>query len=240
MNIKTYLNAPIPRWVALVTVVATSVAAGGGSYYYFQKRFNDEFETELRLAVEEEVANTTKFYAMLRKEEYPTANDAAEELLDAVVETTVGILTDEGYTSEKAAQGLTEVVRNVFTNAAATEWDADAEEAQRDPSKPYILEHDEFYSSENQSVTLNYFEGDNTLSDEKDEHIADMDGVVGEENLSRFGHGSRDPNVLYVRNETLDLDFEIVRNDGKYTEQVLGFIQHEDRPSTRRFRFNDE
>ena len=89
-------------------------------------------------------------------------------------------------------------------------------------------------------VTLTYFEGDEVLSDERDQTVDDVDGLAGEDNLQRFGHGSGDPNVLYIRNEHISLDMEILRSKGKYTHEVLGFIEHSDQPKIRRFRSDDE
>jgi hypothetical protein len=65
---------------------------------------------------------------------------------------------------------------------------------------------------------------------------------VGEENLAKFGHGSKDPNLVYVRNEGMDLDFEISYAEGKYSEQVMGFMAHGQSPGRafRKFKLNDE
>jgi hypothetical protein len=50
--------------------------------------------------------------------------------------------------------------------------------------------------------------------------------LIGEKNLSRFGHGSQDPSVVYVRNDQLELVYEVVRSPQSYSEEVHG-IKHE-------------
>lgn len=231
------------------TTIATLAAAFGAvagavaGYQYAVKKLSEQFLEELELEVE----RTKKHYSQIKKTDYPTVQSAAEAFLPiskTELRDRVNTLIAQAEYGDPAQDtiGLTEVSQNIFTDVE--NWDADAEEAQRDPSKPYILEHDEFYTSDRNSVTLTWFVGDGVLSDEKDEFIPDIEMVVGEANLERFGHGSRDPNILYVRNESLDLDFEIVRSELEYTKQILGFstssdeneIQHSSGP--RRFRLD--
>lgn len=125
--------------------------------------------------------------------------------------------------------------RNVFAEAQPDEyedhWDYKAEIDNRDPTQPYVIHKDEFNESEEQEQsTLTYFEGDDVLCDERDTPQDNRDAMIGEENLQHFGHGSGDRNVLYVRNEVLGMDFEIVRSDGLFAQEVHGFepgdLQH--------------
>ena len=139
-------------------------------------------------------------------------------------------------TDEETAAALQEDIegrqrQNVFEGrgageAAEDEWDYEAELRIRaeNPDKPYIIHHDEFYENETdyEQATLTYYEGDDTLADEKDVPVPDEDSVVGEDALVAFGHGSKDKNVVFVRNDKLELDFEIVKSNGKYSVEVLG------------------
>lgn len=124
-----------------------------------------------------------------------------------------------------------------------SEWDYEAELVIRaeNADKPYILHHDEYFENETEyeQANLTYYEGDDTLVDDKDMPVPDETNVVGDDALTAFGHGSKDKNVVYVRNESLEMDFEIVRSNGKFSVEVLGFddtegesLQH----SHRRFR----
>ena len=70
--------------------------------------------------------------------------------------------------------------------------------------------------------TLTYFAGDDVLCDESQGHIPEQDAIVGEENLTRFGDGSNDNNVVYVRNDAIQRDFEILHSAGNYEQEVLG------------------
>jgi len=126
------------------------------------------------------------------------------------------------------------VRQNVFDGRepAEEEWDYEAELRIRaeNPDKPYILHHDEYYENETEfeQATLTYYEGDDTLVDEKDVPVPDEDATVGEDALTAFGHGSKDKNVVFVRNDKLEMDFEIVRSNGKFSVEVLGFDDQEE------------
>ncbi len=103
-------------------------------------------------------------------------------------------------------------------------WDQNREMAQRDKSIPYIIHAEEFNADDSydHQVTLTYFEGDDVLVDEADEVITKKDEVVGLENLTKFGHGSGDPSVLYIRNDRLQQDMEILLHKSHYAKEVLG------------------
>jgi len=219
MDIQAYITAPVPRWLAMSAIVFTAIGTTASTYFIMKKRYDDLFD----LAVANEVENTEKFLSSISTKQYASPMDAAQSIIMTEV---TEIIEEEEYVTDDENGDRIEIVENVWTDALDYEIDEDAEEAKRKRGKPFIIKHDEFFHSDNQMVTLTWFEGDEVLADEKDEHIPDIERVIGEDNLLRFGYGSGDPNILYIRNEKMEIDFEIVKNDGKYTEQVLGFIQH--------------
>lgn len=143
--------------------------------------------------------------------------------------------------TEKPAE---EVIRNVFEEAAASnsEWDYHKELARRSPVRPYVIHLDERDGGYDE-VSLTYYDVDDVLCNELDEVIgdSDRDRIVGEANLERFGHGSNDPNIVYIRNDKLEAQYEIVKSDSSYAEEVHGF-EHADTRRHRRERmsFDDE
>lgn len=128
---------------------------------------------------------------------------------------------------------------NVFTDP---HFDLDEEMKHRTPAKPYIITHDEFFTNEpeHENVSLTYYELDDTLTNERDEPIREVDEMIGDDHLVRFGHGSRDRNVVYIRNERLGTDFEVSKSTGSYLEEVLGMpdepdsLKHSDQRDRRR------
>lgn len=109
-------------------------------------------------------------------------------------------------------------------------WNYAEERKNRAPDRPYIIHEDERGEMEDyQDLTITYYEADDVLCNERDEIIdaEDRERLVGEASLSRFGHGSSDPAIVYVRNDELELIYEIVRSPNSFAEEVHGFT-HED------------
>lgn len=139
------------------------------------------------------------------------------------------------------------VERNVFeSDNPDTYFDFTEEMKRREekPDEPYVITKEEFDNNESDfdQATLTYYDGDDVLADDKDSPIPEVDKVMGYENLLRFGHGSGDPEIVYIRNTKLQLDFEVTHSDGKFAKEVLGFddeLQHSDR-RIRKFRASDE
>lgn len=92
------------------------------------------------------------------------------------------------------------------------------------PTEPYLISVEEFMEDfeNHDKISISYYDGDDTLADEREQMIPDVEGTVGKENLVRFGQASRDPNTVYVRNKRLNTDFEVYREDGSFSVMVLG------------------
>lgn len=103
-------------------------------------------------------------------------------------------------------------------------WDYAEEIKGRTDDVPFIIHKDEFSAGEMEydTATLTYFEGDDVLINEQERVIEDQDEVLGLGNLTRWGHGSGDPNVLYIRNPVLGMDIEVVRSMGEFAKEVHG------------------
>jgi hypothetical protein len=101
----------------------------------------------------------------------------------------------------------------------------------RDPNGPYVISIDDYMDDAEtpfEKVEMTYFEGDDTLVDARNQIVPDIDGVVGKKNFDKWGQGTTDPNQVYVRNERLELDIEITRDDNTYTRAVLHIIPEEE------------
>lgn len=136
-------------------------------------------------------------------------SSAARVASDAVEEVTEGI-----------GEGVKHVAHNIFDDN--DHWDYEAERSNRKAGEPYVIHVDEYMNDEmnyeNQS-TLTWYEKDQILTDSHDKPIYNATETVGE---LKFGHGSGDPNVVFVRNERTKAEYEILRDPGSYTETVMG------------------
>lgn len=127
---------------------------------------------------------------------------------------------------EKLEEGPAET-RNVFRD---DNFDLAEELKYRTKEAPYIITHDEYYAGEleYENSTLTYYEQDDTLTDEQDKPIHEIDKTIGEDHLIQFGHGSKDRNIVYIRNDRLGMDFEVIKSTGSYVEEVLGMLDDEE------------
>jgi hypothetical protein len=103
-------------------------------------------------------------------------------------------------------------------------WNYERELASRSPDSPYVIHQNEYtHSNPNYSKNeFHYYSLDDVMVDGDDNDILrDVEGVVGLENL-KFGHGSDDINVVYVRNDHLEMDMQITRLNESFEEAVLG------------------
>ena len=85
--------------------------------------------------------------------------------------------------------------------------------------EPYAIEPEEFGDKEEEgwdTTTLTYF-ADGVLVDDVDEIVEQPDVVVGLDNLKIFEEFP-DATCVYVRNETWRTDFEILRDDWKWSD----------------------
>lgn len=141
-------------------------------------------------------------------------------------------------------------LRNVFEDNPPPDdhWDYNSELTRRSPLRPYVIHVDERAESVYVEATYTYYDIDDVLCNEGDEVIApgtERETLVGEANLNLFGHGSLDANVVYIRNDRLEMDLEIIRSANSYAEEVHGFdppepeLKHSDRRRGR-LPFDDE
>lgn len=139
--------------------------------------------------------------------------------------------------------GVKPQTRNIFRERERTvphEWNAADERKRRSPDRPYVIHQDERYDLEGYSeVSYTYYAKDDVLCDERDEIVDPdrRDDLIGEANLERFGHGCDDPMIVHIRNDNLEIVYEIIKSPNSFAEEVHGFT-HEayDRGNLERMR----
>jgi hypothetical protein len=107
----------------------------------------------------------------------------------------------------------------------------------RSPDRPYVISVVEFMENGKGegSQTLRYW-SDGVMTDDVDYRKGQdlgtynqgrIDEMVGLSNLKHFGKGSQSDDILYVRNEKINMDYEIELRDESYSETVLGISSHD-------------
>ena len=243
--------------IKLISSFTAGLLVGGAGTYLLTKK---QLESYYANAAQQDIDTMKEHYSVTRKEgAYSTPEKAVmarhgEDYVKTLKDLGYSELPNrvvEGNSPESEEAGVPEeedsvVAINVFDGVDGLDDEPDDEEEVdiRDPNRPYVLDIEEFMEQDvvidgrvYNKITLTYFDGDNTLIDDREEVIPDLDRTVGIGNMTRFGHKSKDKNVVYVRNERLETDFEVLLDRTAYTETVLGF--HDAKASPKRFRDNE-
>lgn len=208
---------------AVAAASLTTLAGAVAGYFIAEKRLREKYN---QLA-EEEIDSMREHFRsrLVAKETKPDLADLGKKVEDLGYRPPVEEIGDDKAMPEEPETA------NIFESQIV--WDMEKELAGRTPRIPYVIHVDERHESGYTETTMTYFAGDDVLCDERDKVVNEPDDVVGIENLDRFGHGSNDPNVVYIRNDTLGVDVEVVRSERTYAEDVHG-MTHADQPRERR------
>jgi len=117
-------------------------------------------------------------------------------------------LRKQGYINYSDTDSLSE-----DSNASEKEVDEDMIN-----DKPYVISPDEFgefYDYE--KISLTYY-ADQVLADDDDELVDDIEETVGFESLNAFGEYEDDS--VFVRNDRLKCDYEILLDQRKYSDVI--------------------
>ena len=117
----------------------------------------------------------------------------------------VKMVETNGYVPKTHMEEVEEEIAN-------GEWD------DKDVYEPYIIrpeEYGELHAYE--TLSLNYY-ADGVLTDELDNPIEDVESLVPADFADHFGEYEDD--VVHVRNDNLECDYEILRDLRKFTDVV--------------------
>jgi hypothetical protein len=235
-----------------------SATVGSSVGYAVARKLLEKKYAELATA---EIRQAKEFYEMHAPKEIVVEESPFPDIDDGdVLAAAQALLRYQGRTDEQLLEGVREateaadptpealtVVKNIFDHPTpAGEAVLGALIDDRSPDVPYVITKDEFYENEYEFTErqLTWYEGDKTLADEQDVPVPAVERIVGEDNLLRFGWGSGDDTIVYVRNEKMKLNLEISKSTGKFAHEVAGFgqtdhLEHGDRPARRKRRFDD-
>lgn len=141
----------------------------------------------------------------------------AQEEIDSVKETFSK--REEARTKADEAKekpNLMEYASKLQENGYSKYSNVGKEEDKNAMDKPYVISPDEFGEFEDyDTISLRYY-ADHVLTDEEDELVEDVDDVVGLDSLNRFGEYEEDS--VFVRNDRLKADYEILLDLGNYAD----------------------
>ena len=145
----------------------------------------------------------TKYELYYEEEDEELFEDDAEEDTDEAEPEPINEIDEKPdlsvYTAKLKKQGYLQDVEEGGTD---------------DMEKPYVISPDEYGETDDYDLYSYTYYADKVLADENNEPIEDVDQRIGLESLNHFGEYGDDS--VYVRNDKLKADYEILLDDEKY------------------------
>ena len=145
----------------------------------------------------------TKYELYYEEEDEELFEDDAEEDTDEAEPAPINEIDEKPdlsvYTAKLKEQGYLQDVEEGGTD---------------DMEKPYVISPDEYGEMDDYDLYSYTYYADKVLADENNEPIEDVDQRIGLESLNHFGEYGDDS--VYVRNDELKADYEILLDDEKY------------------------
>lgn len=197
-----------------IIIKAGIFAAGLGIGFFAGKKF---YQEKYRKMADEDIASVNEMTTR-------RINDMKKAImdLDADEEENVEISTTEDieYISDEE---LKTNERIVMQYNKAVKKEGEVESIRQKPTKAmiYVISEEEYMEEgDYDKVSLEYFEGDKTLVDDRDIPVDDPDAIIGKGTLDDFVIS--DDAEMYVRNDNISIDYELTKSEGCYIDYIEG------------------
>lgn len=162
-------------------------------------------------------------YESIIDEEIESVKETYEEVYGEKVKTAtlVDETSDMPHPREKNQRAYEELIKQYGNKSNEDESEEDDEEGDEDEMndmvEPYVITPDEFGDTGYETVCLTLY-ADGVITDDFGDMMSDddIDTLIGRDSLKHMGENPEDPDVLYVRNENEEVDYEIARDVDKY------------------------
>lgn len=158
--------------------------------------------------IEEELESIKNEILEELEEEDDVEDDIQEEVKPTTEDKTTynNIVEDAGYRNYSNRTPAKQVIPE----------EEKKEEEIEDMGGPYVISPDDFDEHDGyDAVTLVYY-SDKVLTDEDDNIIENVEGMVGEESLNHFGEYEDDS--VFVRNDERKTDYEILLDERRFAD----------------------
>ena len=187
------------RKLSNVLLFTAGVAVGSlVTWRYFKSKY-EAVEDEIEEKTEETEGETET------EDEDPEVSESKMSYKKPPLKEYVKMVEDNGYVPKTHMEEVKEEIVN-------GEWD------NKDVYEPFIIRPDEYGEIHAyETLSLNYY-ADGVLTDELDNPIEDVESLVPADFADHFGEYEDD--VVHVRNDNLECDYEILRDLRKFTDVV--------------------
>ena len=185
------------RKLSNVLLFTAGVAVGSlVTWRYFKSKYE---------VVEDEIEEKTEEPEGESEEEGPEVLESKASYKKPPLKEYVKMVESNGYAPKTHVEEVEEEIAN-------GEW------GDKDVYEPFIIRPDEYGELHAyETLSLNYY-ADGVLTDELDNPIEDVESLVPADFADHFGE--YDDNAVFVRNDNLECDYEILRDLRKFTDVV--------------------
>lgn len=194
--------------VCFISFVAGAAIGGVATWKYLETKTEEKIQEEIEIfktdyieKKENTVGEPDENIETLKK------NDNEQELVQKNKEKPSII--------EYAAKVREQRYQSVDYNNPSNNVPKDENVDETEEDAPYVIPPEEFGTIDGYETIALTFYADNVLADEMDD-LVDVDDVIGCESLNSFGEYEDD--VVYVRNDKYECDYEIAKDNRTYFE----------------------
>lgn len=189
----------------LGTVFAFALGAAAGTFVSWRI-----LKSKYEKITEKEVQSVKDVYARKyadEKQEQKEIDEAIDEAWDEIDKATV----KEEY-SEKFQQ--------LGYGSVTPTTDGEGDNMKKKKTEPYIISPEEFSELDDYETTTLFYYQDGVVADTNDEVVVDVAELIGLDSLDKFGEYEDDS--VFVRNDNLKTDFEILLDARSFSKDVRG------------------
>ena len=185
--------------------VIAFVAGAAVGYFAANYLLKDKYEKRFQ----QEVSSTIEAFKTNKNDEHKKDDEVTynNEKLKAVSDEVV-VANIKEYAKNIGKHDYSEV-----KDEKSSEKDEDDD---IDHTKPYVITEEEVDAYMNYSITQWNYYADGVLTDENNEVVEDVSTTIGKEAFEHLKKTSE--SAIYVRNDLLELDYEILKNEMTYAE----------------------
>lgn len=210
---------------ARIVIGVATASIGGGVGYILGKRTT---ETVTATTTETHI----EYETVVECEKCKARSDEQHGVVKIVVEEGYAAIDDQAdpqviYAEQLNAQAAEDASRVLDPEPEEETFPDEEDLEDRSPDTPYVITKSEWDAQESglPQMSLSWYAGDKILVDEQVVPIPKPEVVVGQ---LPFGKASGDSNTVYIRNEALQAEYEVIRLDSSYTIDILGMEAEEE------------
>lgn len=196
--------------IPFATFIIGAAIGSVATWFYAKKRYEK--------IAQEEIDSVKQIFTYKKEEPNESSDESIEE--DRKHEN----VTREKPDITQYAKMLSKQEYTNYSKPDALEEDPEPEE--KTWKAPYVISPDEFGEFDDYDKISLTFYSDHILCDDDNEPVEDVESTIGFESLNHFGEYEDDS--VFVRNERLKVDYEILLDLRKYSDVL------KDKPYLRR------